>query len=46
LAEAEARLISSTLERFAGDRTRTAEALGISRSTLYRKLLKKDGKYP
>jgi DNA-binding NtrC family response regulator len=38
LEEAEKQLISQALKRFDGNRRRTAEALGISERTLYRKL--------
>ncbi|MEF8817921.1 MAG: sigma 54-interacting transcriptional regulator, partial [Salinibacter sp.] len=38
LEEAEKQLISQALERFDGNRRKTAEALGISERTLYRKL--------
>jgi len=38
LAEMERRLIESTLERTAGNRSRTARRLGINRGTLYNKL--------
>ena len=36
--QAEARRIRATLERYGGDRGATADALGIERTTLYRKL--------
>ena len=38
LAEVERRMIAATLTRFAGDKKRTAEALGISLKTLYNRL--------
>ncbi|MEM1096428.1 MAG: sigma-54 dependent transcriptional regulator [Bacteroidota bacterium] len=38
LEEAERRLIEAALERFDGNRRQTAQALGISERTLYRKL--------
>jgi two-component system response regulator HydG len=38
LAEAEQLHVEAMLKRFSGDRTRTAEALGISRTALWRKL--------
>ena len=38
LAEVERRYIIATLERFSGHQIKTAEALGIDRRTLYRKL--------
>jgi transcriptional regulator with PAS, ATPase and Fis domain len=38
LAEAEKRHILATLARYSGDRTQTADVLGISRTTLFRKL--------
>lgn len=38
LAEVEKRLISRALQRFDGNRRKTADALGISERTLYRKL--------
>lgn len=38
LAEVERRYIIATLERFGGHQIKTAEALGIDRRTLYRKL--------
>jgi DNA-binding NtrC family response regulator len=42
LEEIELRMIEKTLERFGGKIERAAKALGISRSTLYRKLKKKN----
>jgi DNA-binding NtrC family response regulator len=38
LEDAERRLIADALQRFDGNRRRTAQALGISERTLYRKL--------
>lgn len=38
LASSEARIIAETMDRFNGNRVAVAKALGISRSTLYRKL--------
>ncbi len=38
LEESEKQLISRALKRFDGNRRKTAEALGISERTLYRKL--------
>jgi DNA-binding NtrC family response regulator len=38
LEEAEEQLIRRALERFEGNRRKTAEALGISERTLYRKI--------
>jgi DNA-binding NtrC family response regulator len=38
LSEAERRLILATLERFEGDKRRTAQVLGISLTTLYNRL--------
>jgi DNA-binding NtrC family response regulator len=38
LAEAERRLVLTTLEHFDGDKQRTAEALGVSLKTIYNRL--------
>ncbi len=38
LAEVERRLILATLERYDGDKKRTADALGMSLKTLYNRL--------
>ncbi len=43
LPEIEERLISSRLERFAGNKKRAAESLGIDRGTLYNKLRERGG---
>jgi two-component system response regulator AtoC len=43
LAETEKRLVQATVERFKGNRSAAAEALGIDRRTLYNKLRQYDG---